>query len=74
MTNLKYADWLRKKRLGSNYSQQFVADYLKVSRETVSGWENGRSRPGLESLQKIFEMYQCSNDEIVDFINLSRKI
>jgi len=65
-----YARWLKRKRLKANYTQTFVANYLNVSRETVSCWERGKGRPNYECLRNIFNLYRCSDKEIAQFINM----
>ncbi|MFT8661222.1 helix-turn-helix transcriptional regulator, partial [Liquorilactobacillus ghanensis] len=45
-----------KKRL----TQQQVARMLCVSRKTISGWENSRSLPDINTLVKISNIYEVS--------------
>lgn len=59
MNNLKD---LRNK---SKKSQQEVADYLGVSRQAYSHYENGKREPDLETLLKLGEYFECSVDEIL---------
>lgn len=59
MNNLKD---LRNK---SKKSQQEVADYLGVSRQAYSHYENGKREPDLETLLKLEEYFECSVDEIL---------
>ena len=59
MNNLKD---LRNK---SKKSQQEVADYLGVSRQAYSRYENGKREPDLETLLKLGEYFECSVDEIL---------
>lgn len=66
-----YAKWLRRKRLELKYSQSFVASYLNVTREAVSRWERGKTRPTYECLRKLFQLYKCSDEEMLYFIKLS---
>lgn len=42
---------LRKKN--SNYSQQNMADMLKISRSTYTYYETGKSEPGQDTLRKL---------------------
>jgi transcriptional regulator with XRE-family HTH domain len=66
---MPYAKWLRKMRRRSGYTQEKVAQSINVSREAVSRWEQGKTRPDYESLQKLFHLYDCTTEEILDFIN-----
>lgn len=54
---------LRKK---SGLSQQEVADYLGVTRQTVSKWERGISSPCTMLTKKICECYKISSDELLN--------
>ena len=41
------------RKSNSNYSQQNMADMLKISRSTYTYYETGKSEPGQEALGKI---------------------
>ncbi|MFJ5476867.1 helix-turn-helix domain-containing protein [Enterococcus faecium] len=43
-----------KKRKDRSYTQDFVARQLGITRQTLSKWETGLSRPSYEMLQKFF--------------------
>ncbi len=43
---------IRKKK---GWTQQQMADFLFVTRQTVSNWENGRALPDLETIEQISE-------------------
>lgn len=45
------ADRLRKALREADLSVQEMADYLDVSRNTVSAWINGRTPPGVQSVR-----------------------
>ncbi|HIZ60497.1 MAG TPA: helix-turn-helix domain-containing protein, partial [Candidatus Dorea faecipullorum] len=45
-------------------SQDEFANVLKVSRQTVSNWENEKSYPDLEMLVKISDYFEISVDEL----------
>lgn len=49
-----FARWLTKKRKDRSYTQDFVARQLGITRQTLSKWETGLSRPSYEMLQKFF--------------------
>ncbi|EOA3396197.1 helix-turn-helix domain-containing protein [Enterococcus lactis] len=37
-----------------------------MTRQTLSKWETGLSRPSYEMLQKIFRFYDCSQKEVAE--------
>lgn len=57
---------LIKLRVGRKLTQQEVADYLNIARQTVSKWENDKTLPPLETLQELCELYQTSISELMD--------
>ncbi len=70
-------NYLRKQK---GLSQDEFANILKVSRQTVSNWENGKSYPDLEMIVTISNYFQVSVDEllkqdvsVVDKTNLEKK-
>ncbi|GCF95503.1 hypothetical protein NRIC_33940 [Enterococcus florum] len=56
---------LKAQRLSLGLTQQEVADYLHVSRQTVSNWEVGRNFPDIPMIISISEYYQLSLDELL---------
>lgn len=63
---LSLGERLRNKRNEHGLSQEFLAKKLHVTRQTISGWEHGRSEPDIASLQIITEVYGISMDELLD--------
>lgn len=47
-------------------SQLELAEKLKVSRQAVSGWEAGRSKPSTENLQCMGKLYSVSLEYLLD--------
>jgi len=59
-----------------NIEQKEVANVLKVSVSTVSGWENNYRVPPLKKLMKLARLYETSLDYLVGFesgSNISKK-
>ena len=55
---------LKNQRLKCGLSQKQIADYLNITPQSVSKWENGDALPSIEFLPK---MADCLNCEINDF-------
>ncbi|MBO4327193.1 MAG: helix-turn-helix transcriptional regulator [Clostridia bacterium] len=53
-------------RNAQNISQQELANALFVSRDLVSKWENGKSRPDYATIERIAEVLNVSANEIAD--------
>ena len=53
-------------RKAKGISQQSLADYLFVSRDLVSKWENGSRRPDYSTIEKIALFFHVSADLILE--------
>ncbi|MCK8624971.1 helix-turn-helix domain-containing protein [Apilactobacillus sp. M161] len=62
---MRFGDRLRNERKLKNFNQSEVAEYLHVSRNTISNWENERSYPDIESLIKLSDYYEVSLDVLL---------
>lgn len=54
---------LKELRTRKRKTQKDLADYLSISPQSVSKWENGEALPSLEYLPKIAEYFQCDIGE-----------
>ena len=55
---------LKRIRLQNGYTQKNVADFLHVSSQSISKWENGVATPSIEFLPKLAKMLDCSIDDL----------
>ncbi|GEL15062.1 helix-turn-helix domain-containing protein [Pediococcus cellicola] len=62
---MKISKKLKKCRLSNSLTQSQVAKILHVSRKTVSGWENGRSYPDVNSFVQLSDLYKVSLDSLL---------
>lgn len=60
---------LKAERTKHNLSQQEVADYLKVKRESYTMYEIGKNIPPTENIIKLAELYKCSTDYLLGRYN-----
>ena len=58
-------DNLKKARGRMGMSQELVAERLGVSRQAVTKWELGQSRPNARNLQALAELYQTSAEDLL---------
>lgn len=63
MTLGKYLKNLRKSR---NYTQEFVASYLCISRQAYSHYETGRAVPTNDTCYKIANLYSIHPNKIIE--------
>lgn len=56
---------LKAARARVGMSQELVADRLNVSRQAVTKWEVGQSKPSAQNLQALAELYGVSSNELL---------
>ena len=56
---------LKDARSRSGLTQEYVAEAVQVSRQTISNWENERSYPDIVSVIKLSDLYNISLDELL---------
>ena len=56
---------IAKLRKENNYTQEQLADYLGVSRQSVSKWESDIAYPETDKLIKMGKMFDCSMDYLL---------
>ena len=56
---------LRENRTRCKMTQEFVAETLGVSRQSVSKWENGTSDPSTSNLMALAKLYGISAEELI---------
>lgn len=71
---MKLADKIVYLRNKLNMSQEELADYLDVSRQSVSKWEVGQSDPRIDKILQLCSLFGVSTDELIrDEIELNVK-
>lgn len=56
---------LKENRIRCQMTQEFVAETLGVSRQSVSKWENGSSDPNTSNLIALAKLYKVSPEELL---------
>ena len=65
MNDFRFGNYLFEKRRLAGYSQRQLAACLGVSDKAVSKWENGKAKPGTNTLRKLAELYSVTVDELL---------
>lgn len=65
--NIQIGEKIRDLRKERNLSQEILAQYLGVSFQTVSKWENGTTMPDITLIPAIASFFEVSTDELFDF-------
>lgn len=52
-------------RSGKGVTQEILAKQMHVTRQTVSGWERGRSEPDIETIMLLAGFFNVTLDELL---------
>ena len=61
-----FGDKIKSLRLTHNLNQVQLAKHLKVSKQTVSNWENNNILPSIEMLVNISKFFSVSTDYLLE--------
>jgi len=64
---------LRKYRNSHCFTQQYVADFLEISRNAYRNWEVNKIDFSISQLEKISSLYDVEIEEIIAQSRLSKK-
>ncbi|MGE7689083.1 helix-turn-helix transcriptional regulator [Lysinibacillus sp. NPDC097214] len=56
---------LKELREQHNYTQDDVARFLNISRQSVSKWELGKGYPDIDNLRRLSDLYKISLDQLI---------
>lgn len=62
---MKFDENLRAMRKEKDISQEYLAEKMNVSRQTISKWENGTAMPDLKKLGELVELFDTTMDELL---------
>lgn len=65
MNDFSFGNYLYELRTSSGYAQKEVAAYCGVSNKAVSKWENGKTKPKVQVIRKLAELFRISPDELL---------
>lgn len=63
--SMEISNQLKCYRKKNNYTQEYVANCLNISRQAISAWENSSACPDLENLILLSQLYEISLDDLV---------
>lgn len=61
-----FGDKIKTLRTSHNLSQVQLAEHLKVSKQTISNWENNNILPSIEMLINIAKYFSVSTDYLLE--------
>ena len=63
---LKIGEKIKELRKAQDITQDKLADYLNISYQAISKWENGLALPDITLLPKLANFFGVSTDELLD--------
>ena len=63
---MKIGDKIKMMRTSNQLSQESLATLLNVSRQSVSKWEQGISKPSTEKLMRLSEIFKISVEDLMN--------
>lgn len=61
-------EYLKELRKSCNYSQEFVASHLNITRQTYSHYETGRITPPINSLYNLAKLYGIPVENFLELV------
>ena len=74
MDSIKFGNYLTELRKNNDLTQRYVAYELDVSDKAVSKWENGKSKPSIDELKKLANLYDVSINDLIDNIEDEKNV
>jgi len=71
--NIRIGEKIRSLRKQKNLSQEVLAQFLGVSFQAVSKWENGTAMPDVSMIPAIASFFDVSTDELFDFNRIEQE-
>lgn len=60
-----FGDKLKREREKRGWSQEYIAEKLYVSRQSVSKWENNKNYPSIEVIIKLSDLLNITIDDLL---------
>ena len=70
---VEFAKHLQSLRKKANMSQEDVSEYLHLSRQAISKWEQGQSTPDVETCLKLCELLKVTPNQLLLGIDTSEE-
>lgn len=64
---LTYGEVLRELRLYHGYKQKDISDYLNITSQAYSNYENSKRTPDIETMRKIAKFYNITVDRLISY-------
>ena len=65
---------LKELRKANGYTQDYVASYLGIVRQTYSHYETGKRTPNYDTIYKLAGLYNISVDDLIQFTVIAEEL
>lgn len=63
---MSFSEQLKKARLTIGYTQQMVADLMKITKSTYCGYETGKRQPDVAKIKQLANILNTSGDVLLE--------
>lgn len=63
---MSFGERLRAARESKGYTQQQIADYMKIDKSTYCGYETGKRQPDVQKIKQISKILGISGDDLLE--------
>lgn len=74
MRNTIIPEKLKELRKANGYTQDYVASYLGIVRQTYSHYETGKRTPNYDTIYKLARLYNISVDDLIQLTVISEEL
>lgn len=74
MKNSIVPERLKELRKANGYTQDYVASYLGIVRQTYSHYETGKRTPNYDTIYKLAGLYNISVDDLIQFTVIAEEL
>lgn len=64
---LSYGEVLRELRIYHDYKQKDISDYLNITSQAYSNYENNKRTPDIDTIYKIAQFYDITVDKLISY-------
>ena len=67
LRELSYGEVLRELRIYHDYKQKDISEFLNITSQAYSNYENNKRTPDVETMYKIAHFYKITLDQLVSY-------
>ena len=70
---MEFKDNLKRIREERKLTQEYIADEIGISRQSVSKWEKGQTEPDIETIKRLCLILDCQVTDLIEEPNIKQK-